>query len=164
MQDRADYPPMFYIWANTLDSQRRTGECGVLERGTKKTILSQLLGSGRMLRSFLLGTLADALSSFPWATEVLCVHSSGGCVCQLTPQSGGHWPWLLWAPMAVCQGRAFSCSLSAEPGTADGWPGPKAQQGPCWIAHVVQSCCTGVERLFSVISLLLTLCSANYEM
>lgn len=90
MQDRADSPPVVYIWATHLDSQRTSGECGVLERGTKQTILSQLSGSSRMLRSCLLGTLANPLSSFPWATEVLCaarVHSSGGRVCQPTPHS-----------------------------------------------------------------------------
>lgn len=61
MQGRADSPPLIYIWVPTLDSQGRTEECGVLERGTKEIILSQLLGSGRMLRSCLLGTLAEPL-------------------------------------------------------------------------------------------------------
>lgn len=112
-----------------------------------------------MLRSCLLGTLADPLSSFPWATEVLSaahVHSSGGCVCQW-PQRGGHWLWLLSALVGACQGRAFFCFFSANPGTADGWPGPKAQQGPYWIVQVIQSCCTGMEWLCTVISV-------NYEM
>lgn len=88
MQDRADSLPVVYIWATSLDSQRITGECGVLERGTKETILCQLLGSRRMVRSCLLGTF----------TEVLCVargHSSGGRVCQLTHTEC--WAWTVAA-------------------------------------------------------------------
>lgn len=50
VQDKADSPPMGYIWAPGLDSEI-TGECEVLERATKEAILAGLVGSGRMLQS-----------------------------------------------------------------------------------------------------------------
>lgn len=61
-------------------------------------------------------------------------------------------------------GQGFSLLVGSNTGAGDGCPGPKTQQGPDWIAQATQTCSMGTELPFTVISFLLTLCFANYEM